>query len=400
MTTQTQAVPSAQTQEAEFQTEEVLTIVGGHFVHDTFSAFLSPLLPLIIERLSLSLTLAGTLWSFIQLPALLNPFIGYLADKVSVRYFVILAPAVTATLMSSLGLAPTYLSLAIILLTVGISVAAFHAPAPAMIARVSGSQLGKGMSLFMAGGELGRTLGPLLVVSAVSLWSLEGIWRLMVVGWAASLVLYWRLHRIPVRATKPQGLRTLLPTARRVFLPLLGLVIPRQFMLTALAVYLPTFMSLEGASLWVAGASLSIWELAGVGGALLSGTLSDRLGRRTVLLIVMSSSSLLMLVFLNVSGWLLVPTLLLLGFTSLSSAPVMLAIVQEQLPHNRATANGLFMSMTFLVRPTAAFAIGLVGDNFGLRSAFFGAALISLLAIPVIFYLPRMDRDNSDDGGV
>jgi hypothetical protein len=48
------------------------------------------------------------------------------------------------------------------------------------------------------------------------------------------------------------------------------------------------------------------------------------------------------------------------------------------------------MSITFLVRSIAAFAVGLVGDSLGLRSAFFWSAIISLLAIPVIFHLPQV----------
>ncbi|RME07894.1 MAG: MFS transporter, partial [Anaerolineae bacterium] len=59
-----------------FHRGNILTIVFGHFVHDVHTAFVAPLLPLIIERLSLSLTLAGTLVSIMQFPAILNPFIG------------------------------------------------------------------------------------------------------------------------------------------------------------------------------------------------------------------------------------------------------------------------------------------------------------------------------------
>ena len=394
MTTQTQTAPVAKTPDAEgeFQTGQVLTIVSGHFMHDTFSAFVAPLLPLIIEKLSLSLTLAGSLWGFTQLPALLNPFIGYLADKFSLRYFVILAPAVTATLMSLLGLAPNYLTLAIILLAAGVSIAAFHAPAPPMIARISGNRLGKGMSLFMAGGELGRTVGPLLIVWAVSIWTLDGYFRIMVLGWATSLLLFWRLREIPARPDRRQSLRVMLPVARRLFVPLLGIVAPQAFMLTALAVYLPTFMSRQGASLWVAGASLSIWELAGIGGALAGGTLSDRVGRKTVLVVGMATSSVLMFIFLSIKGWLLVPVLLALGFTALSTTPVMLAMVQESMSHNRAVANGLYLSMTFLARPLAAFIIGLLGDSLGLHSAFYISTVIALLAIPVVFFLPERDE--------
>jgi FSR family fosmidomycin resistance protein-like MFS transporter len=393
MTAQAQPISTPTTENDnendEFQTGQVLTIVGGHFVHDTFSAFISPLLPLIIEKLSLSLTSAGFVWSVIQIPALFTPFVGHLADRLSLRYFVILAPAVTATLMSLLGLAPNYLTLALILFVSGISVAAFHAPAPVMVARISGPRVGKGMSFFMAGGELGRTAGPLLAVWAVSMWGLEGSYRVMVLGWAASLILYWRLRSIPARPDKQQNLRQMLPALRRLFVPLFGITLTRELMLTGLAAFLPTFMSLGGASLWMAGASLSIWELAGVGGALLSGTISDRLGRRGVLFAAMLSSSLLLFLFLNVSGWLLILVLLGLGFASLSITPVLLALVQEQMPNSRALANGLFISMAFAVRPVVAYIFGQLGDRYDLSTAYFVAASVSLLALPIIFFLPE-----------
>ena len=44
----------------KFNTDQVLTIVGGHFIHDSYTSFVAPLLPLIIEKLSLTLTMAGS----------------------------------------------------------------------------------------------------------------------------------------------------------------------------------------------------------------------------------------------------------------------------------------------------------------------------------------------------
>ena len=79
--------------EERFQTGQVITVAGAHFVHDTYSAFLAPLLPLIQDKLGVGYTLAGSLAIFMQLPSLLNPFIGYLADRANLRWFIILAPA-------------------------------------------------------------------------------------------------------------------------------------------------------------------------------------------------------------------------------------------------------------------------------------------------------------------
>jgi FSR family fosmidomycin resistance protein-like MFS transporter len=387
MTTQSTTV--IKPEDGEFQTDQVMTITGGHFVHDTYSAFVAPLLPLIIEKLSLTLTQAGSLTVFMQIPSLLNPFIGQMADRFSTRLFVILAPAATATLMSSMGLADSYFALAVILFLTGISIAAFHAPAPAMVARVSGARIGKGMSYFMAGGELARTIGPLFAVWAVSMWAFDGMYRVAILGWLSSLILYLRFRSIPVNPTESTGFRDMLRSGKRLFIPISIVLFARSFLIAGLGVYLPTLLNSEGASLWIAGGALAIYELAGVGGALTSGTISDRLGRVPVLFTVMLASSIFVFLFLQVSGWVMIPVLVLLGFVSLSSQPVLMAMVQDELPDHRAAANGFYLTLSFLLRSIATLIIGMVGDALGLRSAFLWMSIISLLCLPAILLLPR-----------
>lgn len=327
-----------------------------------------------------------------QIPGLLNPFIGYLADKISLRYFVIFAPAATATLISALGFAPNYFVLAIIMLLTGVSVAAFHAPAPAMVGRISGNQVGKGMSLFMAGGELARTIGPLIAVWAVSIWGLDGIYRLAFVGWGSSIILFWRLREVSGRENKSGSLRSITPKLSTFFLPLTIIVFFRMFLNVSLTTYLPIYMTLEGYDIKAAGIYLAVLEFAGVGGALLSGTLSDRLGRKWVLLFAFSTSSVLTLLFLQATGIWIVLLLLAVGFTALSTGPLFLALVQDQLPDNRAVGNGLYLAISFVIRSVAMVLVGAGGDRFGLDLTFFMSAMISLLAVPMIYFLPRRDE--------
>lgn len=379
----------------EFEIPQVLTITGGHFAHDTYSAFLPTVLPLLIDKLSLSLTQAGLVSAITPLPAVLNPLIGYLADRISLRYFVILAPAATASLYSILGLAPNYVVLAILLFCAGISTAAFHAPAPAIVTRVSGRQLGKGMSWFMAGGELGRTLGPLLAVWGVTTWGLEGYWRVMAFGWAATGILYLRMRSVPARSAPPSGLRAMLPMLKRMALPLSVVVITRSFVVSSVSIYLPTFLDQQGQSLWIAGGALVLAQGAGVVGALFSGPASDRWGRRLTLAVTIGGGAVMLLLFLQLQGWLLVPALLLMGFLILSTQPVLMAIVQEQFTEHRAVANGLFMLITFAGQSLSVLLIGRLGDLAGLDSAFFWSALVALLGLPVILALPSRVQDQS-----
>ena len=385
--------PTIPADEAEqFQAGHVLTVSAGHAVHDTYTAFLPSLLPVFIANLSLSNAEAGLLTVFMQGPSLVQPLIGHLADRISLRTLFILAPAVTALMMSLLGVAPGYALLALFLVVAGASSACLHAIGPVIAGNGSGRNLGKGMGVWMVGGDLGRTLGPIVIVSAIQLLTLRGTPWLMIGGLVTSGLLYLRLGDIPERAPNAgQGLpwRQALRHMRSLLIPLAGIIIARSFMVSALTTYLPTFMSEEGANLLIAGASLSVLEAAGVVGALLGGTISDRLGRRWVLLASMVTTPLLMFVFLAVKGWVQFPLLLILGFTSLSVTPVIMALVQESFPENRALANGVYMALGFALQSGVIVVMGAMGDLFGLRWAFTVSAFVTLLGIPLIFVLPR-----------
>ena len=151
----TESFPATDTDHSEddqFQTGRVTSIAAGHAVHDTYTAFLAPLLPSFVEKFALTNAAAGLLAAFLQLPSLLQPVIGHLADRTTIRWIVVLGPGVTATAMSILGWAPTYAVLALILLVAGSSVAAFHATAPVAVGYLSGNRLGRGMGFWMVGG--------------------------------------------------------------------------------------------------------------------------------------------------------------------------------------------------------------------------------------------------------
>ena len=398
MTTSAAAVHDNSEPSSAFQYPRILLICGGHFVHDVYSAFIAPLLPLLIDKLGLSLFLAGSLPVFMQAPSLLGPVIGFLADRFSMRYLVIFAPAVTASLATLIGFMPTYSLAALLLFGVGISIVSFHAPAPAMIAHVSGDKLGRGMSFFMAAGELARSVGPLLVGFGVAQWGMDGLWRLMFFGWLASAVLFWRLRDVSAKRTpRKRADKPMFKRFARVFTPLFGVMLLRNMSVSSLGIFMVVYLvDVRGYELTLATGALALYEFSGVGGALVGGTLSDRLGRRRMVAGAAIFSALLMLVFVQVEGALLIPVLIGLGLTALSVSPVFLALVQDQLPDNRATANGLFMLYAFGIRALNVLMVGALGDALGLQSAFIAAALISLLSLPLIITLPSSPVQHED----
>jgi len=374
--------------------EQVYVVAGGHLFHDLYTSFLAPLLPTLIDNFSLSLTSAGFLSTFARIPSILNPFIGYLADKAGAKYFVILSPAITASLMSLLGLAPSFYTLAMLLFFAGISSTMFHAASPGLVASASNNRKGFGLSLFMAGGGLGRTLGPLLVVWAAAQWGLPGIYRTAVLGWAASIVLFFQFRKFDLKPSKQHSLRAAIPIFKEFFLPLSLVLILRSTLTASLNTYLPIYMVQSGAPLWMAGAALSTLELAGVIGALAIGPLSDTFGRRKSINISMFISSVLVPVFLQVSGWWIIPLLLLLGFFSLSTGTLFLALVQDHFQDHRATGNGVYLLISLLSNAVMLIVIGYIGDHSGLKTAYLISAAAALLSIPALKLIPIFEENS------
>jgi len=378
----------------KFRTGDVISISLAHLAHDIYSSFLAPILPLLIEKLGISLSMAGMLSVIQRVPTLLNPFIGILADNMKVRYFVILAPAITTIAMSLIGIASSYWMLAILLFIAGISSTMFHVPSPVMIKHISGDKLGKGMSYYMVGGELARTLGPLIIVAAVTHWGLEGTYKLIPFGLAASIVLYFRLRNIDLRddfkrEKEPVGYYSTFKKFLSTFMKLGMIIFFRGAMKSALTLYLAVYLTDKGHSLWFAGISLSIIQFAGVAGTFMAGTISDKIGRRTAMLIITLVSPFLMLLFLNSSEWLIFPILILTGFFLVSPGPVMLAIVQELDTKHLAFVNGIFMTISFGLSSIMLLLVGVMADHFGLDNAYTISAFLAMLAIPFAFLLPK-----------
>ena len=375
-----------------FQAGKILALSIGHFIHDVYSSFLSPLLPLLIDKLSLTLTQAGFLSTVMQLPALLNPFIGVLADRISVRYFVILAPAMTAVPMSLIGIAPSYGVLLLLLFITGISVSIFHVPAPVMISHLSAARKGRGMSFFMTGGELARTIGPLVAVAGVSLLGLEGFYPVMIFGLISTGWLYLKLRDVPANSVHTKRNLSALQTWRQlryILGPLSAILVARGFMHASLTAFLPTYINLETGNLWLAGIALTLFEFAGVAGVLTAGSMSDLFGRRKTLLVSLIGAPVCLFVFTITGGWFRIAALLVTGFTLLSTTPVMLALVQEHARNAPAAANGLFMMISFIARSAVVVLVGFTADRIGLQATYLISAAMGLIGIPFIFRLPQ-----------
>ena len=121
----------------------VLVLAGTHFLVDGYGNVLTPLLPLLITDLNLSLAGAGALQMCFQLANSVSQLgFGHLADRWRPRLLLIAGPIVAASVLPFVGHAANVWTLAAILIVGGLGGAAFHPPAAAVVHHVGGSRRG------------------------------------------------------------------------------------------------------------------------------------------------------------------------------------------------------------------------------------------------------------------
>jgi FSR family fosmidomycin resistance protein-like MFS transporter len=383
-----------------FDARRTFIVAGGHLAHDLYSAFLGVLIPAVQDKLGISLAMVSLMIPAQQIPGIAQPFVGYLADRTTRKWFVVLAPTVTAITLSSVALAPNVAVVLLLLMASGFASACFHAPAVALVGELGGKKTGRAMSIFMAFGESARTIGPLLLTAAISLFTLEGSAVVMVFGMAASVILFITLDTRESdeqrKSAKKVEFRPLIRARRKPLCALLAVSVINGLATSPYQYFLVKYLEDTGRTHWYAGIALSLISAAGIAGGLLAGTMSDVVGRKMVITIssIAAAPLFYLYLWLENGSWAVLGVLMAAGFVAIGLRPVVLAVAQDLMPEARGATAGLMLAIGFIAQSITAPAFGALGDRIGLNEAFWIVSAISLLALPFIPFLPRHQQLN------
>ena len=390
-------VPDLIEETDDFSSRYVGSIALAHGIHDLYSGFLPPLLPILIEKFSLSNLGGGSLTLFFSLPSLLQPVIGAFADRRNLKIMVSLAPFITGVVMTLLGLTASPVIMMVMLVFAGLSSASLHAIGPALNSKHAGKKLGKGMSFWVNAGTLGYALGALLLVSAYDLVGLSGLPILAILGAIASVLIWFGLKGADTSAAAS---RTQKSTPKdwgnilKIMLPIVFIVATRAMMTAMLSTYFPAFLRERGASTWISGAGMTLILIAGVFGSQIVGNLSDKFNRIKILAIITIALFSFMMMFLRTDNWLQIPVLLLIGFFEIAALPVLMALVQESFSGDRAFINGLFLSINFVGTSLAVPLVGRLADLYNFETAFRLAAYVLPLGLLAMIWIHRQKQNS------
>ena len=269
--------------------------VLAHFSHHLVTALLIPLLPYIRNDLSLTYTQAGWLvsansiaYGISQLPA------GWLADRIGPRLVLTIGVAGVGAAGLLIGLAPTYVMLALSLVLLGMAGGGYHpSAAPLVAASVEAKNRGRALGLHQIGGGGSFFLAPLIAAGIASAFGWRGTFlALCVPSIAFGIVFYILLGRLGYAKKAEQSTFTshaeIAPSPRRLRRLVAFVILGTASMVLVYSTisFIPLFIvdHFGGISNEAAAAILSLVFFGGLWAGPLGGYLSDRLGGVPVLL--------------------------------------------------------------------------------------------------------------------
>jgi FSR family fosmidomycin resistance protein-like MFS transporter len=383
----------------------ITALCAGHFVSDSYSSIIFPLLPLLKDELHL--TTAQVFWLaplYAISSSLMQPVYGAISDRYARRLFAVLGPAITATFISMIGLASSYWALLLILIAGGVGIGSFHPQAAAMASAASGERRRLGLAMFSATGTIGYSLGPLGIAIFTSRFGLGKTYYIIGLGYLISAILFRvcpplgvpsaesapqatpKSGSLPV-TIEPRGIRMFLPVWRPLLLLYLITVLRSGLQLTTNN-YLPFILRSEGHSVTQAGAVITIFLLLGGLGGIAGGFIAERMpGKEVTLYSGLIGCPLMMAAFLT-HGPASILLLGLGGFALLSAIPVNVAMAQELMPGRTSTVSALMMGAAWGVGALAPPLLDNLVPAFGFRNVLALMSGVTLLTVLFAYLLP------------
>ncbi len=373
-------------------------LTTGHFAIDSYSSFLSPLLPLLVEKLDLSLTMVGTLVALAAVTSsLLQPLFGVLADRLHRPWFVVAGPLCAGVFLCAVGLAPSFPALVALVMVGGLGVAAFHPQAVALAGGLIGRR-GLAMSIFVSGGTAGFSAGPLIAVAIAGTFGLERtwVWGLTALPLGLLLVAWFRRMRsVSIRPRERARWRELRPVAG----PLTALYLSAVCRSAAgygFMTFLPLHLVSRGHGVGFGGLAVSAYLTAGALGAFLGGWLADRIGCRSVIVRSFMGGLPLFLAYPFLPSAWAVPVLVAGNFLLQTGLPVVVVMGQQIAPRHASTVSSLLMGAAWGMSMLLIGPAGALADRHGLGTAMFALAFA---LVPGLMFALRLPETREDERG-
>jgi FSR family fosmidomycin resistance protein-like MFS transporter len=369
-----------------------LTLI--HFTGDFYTSFITPLFPVFVEKLDLTLTQIGIIAGTMRLLAfIVQPTVGYLADRYQTRAFILIGLSLTIVFIPLAGIAPGFWVLLLCVAFGSVGSSMFHPSVTGMVPVYAGTKAGFSMSLFNTGGTLAFGLGPLFITWYVARFGLTAMPLTMIAG---LLVLAYLFTVIP----KPQSeglrragffgaLKESLGSAWKVVALIWLVMFLRAVVGQSFLTFMPVLYVREGFSVVEAGGIYALFIVSGTVSGLLSGHISDRIGFKPVFMFSFLFMAPTLWLLMQLQGNWVYFGAALAGSFVLAPLPLGVTMAQTLAPKGRSMVASLMMGFAYGLGGAITPLVGKLADTYTIRPVLTIIACIPLFAVLIIARFPK-----------
>jgi FSR family fosmidomycin resistance protein-like MFS transporter len=380
-----------------------------HLSHDMTTGLLIALLPFIRQDMDLNYFQAGLLVSAYSVTSGFSQiFGGWISDRIRRRWVTIMMGLVGVGLSGfAAGLMPSYETLIIAMVAMGIFAGAYHPSAVPVLSGLFEDRRGKAIGLHMIGGSLGFGIGPFIgtAIAATLNWHMAFIILCLPALIAGLWVALW-LRKIEPAVSSISSVATIsdggqsggetsIPTLRQVLksvAPVVILVVIVTFTSGSLLPFVPLYLvDHHGLTTTMAAIWTSIIRASGIVGSLLGGWMSDRWGnKRTVLLSLIAIGPVILLfTTMNYFAALAVIMIAIGILWAMRETAVQTYLMGKTPLHLHGIVFGIYFGIGMQGQSLLQPVYGGFMDMLGIANVFFIVALISVATAIVTIFLAK-----------
>jgi FSR family fosmidomycin resistance protein-like MFS transporter len=373
-----------------------MTLAAGHFTVDMYSGLLPVLYPLLTERFELDLKTVGLVaLAYSGTSSVSQPLFGWLADRYGTR-FTGFALAWSGILFATIGFAPTFPILLLLAALAGLGSGAFH-PFGAINANavIDDADKNTAMSIYIMGGTLGVSIGPMVGALLFTLFGVRGTAIMILPGVSIAIWLLFAMRAASVSGTRS---KSYIPPAVQHALPMgiVGVIVAvmmlRMFPTLGLQNFIPLWYADLGYGASFYGPLATTIVLSSALGTIGAGALADKYGRRAVMMGSILLSLPAVWAFAEYPGnWGFVSGAAI-GILSASTSPLLLVMAQQLMVGRAGIASGLLLGLGFVAGAIGTPVFGMIADAFGMQNAVRSQIPIMLLSLVAAWFLPTEGR--------
>lgn len=380
----------------------IMIAIGiAHLINDTMQSVIPAMFPLLERNLGLTFTQLGLISFVLNIFAsVLQPVVGFASDKKPMLYALPIGMISSFIGIAILAFSTQYWAIIVAVLFLGFGSAVFHPEGSRVSFMAAGSKRGLAQSIYQVGGNSGQALAPLISAFILDVYGQRGA-ALVLLATTVGIVILgniskWYKKQLEQERTskKKRILVSSLPPLTKkqvgIAVTLLFIIIFARSFYTTNITNFYVFYLIDRYDISVRIGQMLIFTFMafGVVGTFFGGSLSDRIGRKNVILLSVVVPLPFCLALPYVPLWAAAIFLIIIGALIMISFSVTVIYAQELVPSKIGTMAGLTTGFAFGMGAIGAIVIGILMDHKGIDFTMIVVSLLPLLLLVALF-LPK-----------